>query len=57
MRTYDDRQIEKPLKRCAKCGRDWYMLAVICAECRDPYAEMRLAKDARDVQGTIIDGP
>lgn len=58
-RTYDQNQIEKPLKTCAKCGKPWYMLADVCAECRDPYAvrDSRITNDVRDCQGVVIDGP
>lgn len=48
--TYDEAQVAKPLKRCPKCGRDWYMLAPICAECRNPYAK----PDVRDVNGVVM---
>jgi hypothetical protein len=37
--TYDDNQINKPLKVCLRCKRAWYMLADVCIECRDPYAQ------------------
>ena len=62
MSTYDMRQIEKPLKVCPKCQRQWYMLADVCMECRDPYTH---SGDGRtqsedvyaDVQGNPITGP
>jgi hypothetical protein len=33
--TYDDNQINKPLKVCLRCKRSWWMLADVCAECVD----------------------
>ena len=34
-RSYDDRQLEKPLRLCLTCGRAFYMADVICAWCGD----------------------
>lgn len=57
MKTYDQNQIEKPLKHCLLCGRPWYMLADFCMECADPY-ELRKAQAKRvDLNGVEMDGP
>lgn len=56
MKTYCQNQKEKPLKACVSCGKSWYMHADVCAECRDPYADMRYRQDVRDVQGVVMDG-
>lgn len=53
-RTYCQKQKETPLKRCAKCQREWYMHNDICAECRDPYADMRAKLNTRDINGVVM---
>ena len=54
MKTYCQNQKEKPLKVCVTCGKAWYMHADVCAECRDPYAEMRAKQDVRDLNGVVM---
>lgn len=56
--SYDQRQIDKPLKACLKCGRMYYMADVICAWCGEGFGTTQHKKPARfDVNGCEMNGP
>jgi len=56
MSSYDERQIEVPLKACAKCGHVYYMRADICARCGPGWRTEQHPKPPRiDVNGNLMD--
>lgn len=52
--SYDDRQIQARLVKCAQCGREYFMTAprAKCLACA-PFTKA----PATDVNGVPIDGP
>jgi len=56
--SYDDRQLDVPLRTCATCGKAFYMRAVICAQCGPGVRTVQQVPESRlDAQGNLIDGP
>lgn len=64
--SYDERQIDKPLTICQKCGHAYYMNHALCAWCGPgwrtvqhpvPTSGTTVPILGRDVMGNIIDGP
>jgi hypothetical protein len=58
MKSYDDRQIDKPLTICPKCSHWFYKAAVLCAFCGEGYRTVQQVPQRRtDVSGNQITGP
>ena len=56
--SYDDRQIDKPLVICMKCGNWYYMASALCAWCGDGWRDKQHVPEPRiDVSGNLLDGP
>ncbi len=54
--SYDDRQLDKQLVLCARCGFAYYMIGPICGRCGTGWRDVQTPpKDVRDVRGTVMD--
>lgn len=56
-RTYCENQIEKPLKVCVFCKKQFYMHHDACPDCEDQYARRRFEADVRDISGNVMFEP
>lgn len=53
--SYDERQIEPPLRTCLTCGKAFYMRAEICAQCGPGWKPSKPQTIKIDVSGHAMD--
>lgn len=57
MGSYDERQINKPLRICAKCQRPFYMNGPICGQCGPGWRTSQHPEPRKtDVSGNVMEG-